>query len=206
METVKSSEALEAQILEDARAKARRILETARKEAASLRAEGDRRVQEELGRLDAARDARRASMRSDLEATVPLDLKRLRLAFFQRKVNEALDRLFKSLSTGERDRVLGGLVARASAAFVDQHLVVHCAGVEPEEAKRIVTANVAGAQVQEAAALAPEAAAETGTGLIVETADGRRRLRATLKELTMLLLEEHREQLLKALFGKDVQT
>ena len=47
---------------------------------------------------------------------------------------------------------------------------------------------------------------ETGTGLIVETADGSRRFRATLHELTALLLEEHREELVTALFGKDVQT
>ena len=206
METVKSSEALETQILEDARAKARRILEAARKEADTLRADADRRTQEELARLDAVRDARLAAMRADLEASVPLDIKRLRLAFYQTKVNAALDGLFGSLGVRERNSVLGGLVAHAAPAFVDRPLVVRCAGTSPEEAKRITAANIAGAPVQEAAALGPEEAAEIGTGLIVETVDGSRRLRATLKELAARLLEEHREQLLKALFGKDVQT
>jgi vacuolar-type H+-ATPase subunit E/Vma4 len=206
METVKTSEALEAQILEDARGKARRLLEAAQKECAFIRAEADRRDQEEVRRLQGVRDARLAAMRSDLEASVPLDVKRLRLEFFQKSVNKALEDLFASLDSRERARVIGGLVARAASAFINQRLVVGCSGVEPQEARRIIAANVAGAQVQDAAPLAPEEAADAGTGLIVETADRSRRLRATLKELTAQLLEEHREELVKALFGKDVQT
>lgn len=206
METVKSSEALEAQILEDARAKARRIVETGRKEADAVRAEAEKRTQAELARLDAARDVRLAAMRADLEASVPLDLKRLRLAFFHQEVSDALADFFQSLSARERDRLIGGLVARAASAFVNQHLVVRSAGITPDEATRIVEANVSGARVQEAVALPSEAAVEAGTGIIVETADRSRRLRATLKELSALLLEDYREQVLKALFGNDVQT
>jgi hypothetical protein len=53
-------------------------------------------------------------------------------------------------------------------------------------------------------ALSSDQAAEAGKGLIVETADGSRRFRATLRELSDLLLEEHREELVTALLGKDV--
>jgi len=206
METVKSSEALEAQILEDARAKARRIVEAARKEAATLRAEAERRSQEELARMDAARDARLSQLRADLAASIPLDLKRLRLAFYARSVDTALGELFQSFSPRDRDRVLGGLVARAASVLAGKDLVVRFAGITAEEARGIVTSNVPGAVVKKVEALEPEAAAEAGTGVIVETADAGRRLRATLKELTALLLEEHREELLTALLGKDVQT
>jgi V/A-type H+-transporting ATPase subunit E len=206
METVKTSEAIEAQIREDARVKARRVVEAAQKEADSIRAEADGRAQEELRRLDAAREARRAAMRADLEASVPLDLKRLRLQFLQKKVDGALEDLYRGMDTHERDRVIGGLVARAAPALAHQRLAVRCSGIAPEEARRIVTASISGAEVHELTPLPPEEAEEAGVGLIVETADGNRRLRATLKELTALLLEEDREELVTALFGKDVQT
>ncbi len=205
METVKTSEALEKQILDDAKAKARRIRENAEKERAAILAEVERRDAEEVGRLEGAGKARLAALRADLEASLPLDLKRLRLGFFQKAVVDALEELFRSLDAGELDRVLGGLVARAAFAFVNQHLVVRCSGISPEEARRIVTANVAGAEVDEAAPLDAEQAADAGAGLFVETADGGRRLRATLKELTSRMLEEHREQLVRELYGKDVQ-
>jgi len=205
METVKTSEALEKQILDDARAKARRIREAAEKERAAILAEVERRDAEEVNRLEAAGNARLLALRADLEASLPLELKRLRLDFFQKAVEEALEQLFRSLEAGELDRVLGGLVARAAFAFINQHLVVRCSGISPEEGRRIVTANVAGALVDESTALDGEQAADAGTGLFVETADGSRRLRATLKELTSLLLEEHREQLVRELFGKDVR-
>jgi vacuolar-type H+-ATPase subunit E/Vma4 len=205
MQTVKSSEALEAQILEDARAKARRITEAAKKECAEIRAAAERRDQEEVRRMESGRESRLAALRSDLEASIPLELKRLRLDFYQDRVQAALKELFESLEPRERGRIIGGMVAKASFAFTNQNVVVRCSLLPPEEARRIVTANVAGAQVREAESLPPDEAAEAGPGLFVETADGSRRFRATLGELTALLLEEHREELVKALFGADVQ-
>jgi V/A-type H+/Na+-transporting ATPase subunit E len=205
METVKTSEALEKQILDDARAKARRIREAAEKERAAILSDVQRRDAEEMGRLETAGKARLAALRADLEASLPLDLKRLRLDFFQKQVVGALEELFRSLEPGERDRVLGGMVARAAFAFVNQRVVVRCSGISADDGRRIVTANVAGVQVVESTLLDPEAMEEAGTGLFLQTADLSRRLRATLKELSALLLEEHREQLVHELFGKDVQ-
>ncbi|HTO22794.1 MAG TPA: hypothetical protein VMQ10_09910 [Spirochaetia bacterium] len=204
METVKTSEALEKQILEDARAKARRIREGGEKERTAILAEAERKDAEEAARLDAAGQARLAALRADLEASLPLDLKRLRLEFFQKEVEAGLAGLFASLQPRDLERVLGGLVARGAFAFTNQHVVVECSGVSEEVARRIVGASVAGAQVERCTALGAAAAEEAGTGLFLETADGSRRLRATLKELTALLLEDHRERLLQELFGKDV--
>ena len=206
METVRSSESLEAQILEDARAKARRVIEAAGKEGARIRAEAQQRDLDDVGRLDAAREARLSAMRADLEATVPLDLKRLRLSYYQGKVVAALEELFTTLAPGDRDRIIGDMVARAAFAFTNQRVVVRSSGITPQDGRRIVAANVTGAQVLEAVPLPAEEAAEAGVGLILETADRSRRLRATLRELVALLLDEYREPLLKALFGKDVQT
>jgi vacuolar-type H+-ATPase subunit E/Vma4 len=205
METVKTSEALEEQILEDARAKVKRIREKADKECAAIREEEDRRGAEEARRLDGVRQARLSAMRADLEASLPLDFMRSRLGFFQKSVDEALEKVFRSMDARERGSAIGSQLARASFAFVNQRLVVSCAGVAEQEARQIVAAHLPGAVIQELKELSPEAAAETGVGLVVETADGSRRFRATFQELSALLLEDHREEIVRALFGKDVQ-
>ena len=81
METVKTSEVLESQILDDARAKAARILEAADKECAAIRADWDRRGSDEVRRLEAVRASRIAALRQDLEALLPLDFLRSRSGF-----------------------------------------------------------------------------------------------------------------------------
>jgi len=204
METVRTSEVLESQILEDARAKAKRLRDSAEKECTAILAEGGRRDAEETRRLDSAREARLAALRADHEAALPLDFMRSRLEFFQKAVSGALEELFASFSPDELDRVIGRQLARASFAFINQHLVVRRAGMSEQEARSIVTASVPGAEIREVTPLPEEQAAEAGKGLIVETEDGSRRFRATLRELTALLLEEHREELVTALLGKDV--
>ena len=204
METVRTSEVLESQILEDARAKAKRLRDSAEKECRVILAEGESRDAEEARRLDSALETRMAALRADHEAALPLDFMRSRLEFLQKAVSGALEEMFASLSADELDRVIGRQVARASFAFIDQHLVVKCAGMSEQAARRIVTANVPGAEMRSVTPLPAEQAEESGTGLIVETEDGSRRFRATLRELTALLLEEQREELVTALLGKDV--
>jgi vacuolar-type H+-ATPase subunit E/Vma4 len=204
METVRTSEVLESQILEDARAKAKRVRDSADKECAAILAEGGRRDAEEIHRLDSGREARMAALRADHEAALPLDFMRSRLDFLQKAVSGALEEMFASFTADELDRVIGVQVARASFAFINQHLVVKTAGISEKEARRIVTANVPGAEIHDVQPLPAEQAADAGTGLIVETEDGSRRFRATLRELAALLLEEHREELVTALLGKDV--
>jgi V/A-type H+/Na+-transporting ATPase subunit E len=204
METVRTSEVLESQILEDARARAKRLLQSADKECAAIRAEAERRDGEETRRLDAVRDARMAALRSDQGAALPLDFLRSRLEFLQKAVSGALQEMFDSFSADELHRVIGRQVARGAFAFNNQHLVVRCAGISEADARGIVAANVTGATVNAVTALPSDQAAEAGKGLIVETADGSRRFRATLRELSELLLEEHREELVTALLGKDV--
>ena len=156
------------------------------------------------GRLDSGRETRLAALRADHEAALPLDFMRSRLEFLQKAVAGALEEMFASFSAEELDGVIGRQVARASFAFINQHLVVKSAGISEKEARRIVTANVPGAEIHAVTALPAEEAAEAVKGLIVETEDGSRRFRATLRELTALLLEEHREELVTALLGKDV--
>ena len=92
METVRTSEVLESQILEDARAKAKRTFGRRRRRSAeAMRAEGESRDAEEARGWTPP--ARHGSLRcaQDLEASLPLDFMRSRLEFLQKAVSGALD-------------------------------------------------------------------------------------------------------------------
>ncbi|HEY9595479.1 MAG TPA: hypothetical protein VHE79_13440 [Spirochaetia bacterium] len=205
MEIVKSSETLESQIVEDARSKARRILETADKECAAIRAEWERRSAEDARKHDASRDAQCAALRQELEASLPLDFMRTRLAFTQEAVAKALKDLFDSLTDAEVRKVLAKSLSRVKTAFAGTRVVVEHAGIGAALAKQIVQDGLPGVAVEAVNPLEGDAAAEAGRGVIVRTVDSARRFRGTLNEVASVLLEDHREELVTALFGKDVE-
>ncbi len=204
METVKTSEVLESQIIEDARAKARRIREAADKECAAIRALAESHRSAEIRRLSASRDARIALLRQELATSLPLEYMRLRLRFVQEGVAGALKGFFASLSAAERARIIGGQLARAASAFDGARVNVWCSGITEEEARAIVRDALPSVSVGATKSLTAEAAAETGTGIVLESTDGSTRYRGSLAEVSVFLLEEYREEIATALFGKDV--
>jgi vacuolar-type H+-ATPase subunit E/Vma4 len=196
---------MESQVLEDARNKARRLLEAADKECGAVRVEWQRTLQKETERLDAARDDRLEALRQELASSLPLEYLRARLVFIQEAVTGGLRAFFEGLSSLELDRIVGQMLARAADSFKGARVVVSYAGIGADAARRIVQESIPGVIVAEVKALPEDAAALAGKGVILETADGSTRCRGTLSELTGLLLEEHREELMTALFGKDVE-
>jgi vacuolar-type H+-ATPase subunit E/Vma4 len=205
MEILRTSEAMESQILEDARNKARRLLEAADKECGAVRAEWQRTLQEETDRLDAARDARLGALRQELASALPLEYLRARLVFIQDAVTGALRNLFEGLSSLELDRIVGQMLTRAADSFKGTRVAVSFAGMSADAARRIVQESIPQTVVEDVKMLPEEAAALAGKGVILETTDGSRRYRGTLNELTGLLLEERREELMIALFGKEMR-
>ena len=203
MEVLKTGEALESEILEDARRKASRILDGADKECAQIRKDWEREADEERKRRSAQTQAQVAELEKELQASLPLDLMRARLAFIQEKITAALQELFGSLGPAELAGILRQLLKKASKAFQGTTVALQCTGMDPASASKLVSDSMPGVTVKEARP-APEGAAASDTGILVTTVDGRLRYRATLTEVTLQLLEEHREELVNALLGKDV--
>lgn len=205
MEILKTSDAMESQILEDARNKARRLLEAADKECSAVRVEWQRTLREETHRLETLRDGRLSALRQELASSLPLEYLRARLVYIQEAVTGALRDLFEGLSSLDLDRIVGQMLARAADAFTGARVTVSFTGMSADAARRIVQESIPGAIVEDVKMLPEEEAAMAGKGIVLETVDGSRRYRGTLNELTGLLLEEHREELMTSLFGKDVQ-
>ena len=206
MEVLKSGDALEKQVLEDARTKASRILAEAERECAALRQEWQRRIEEDVRRIEAERDARIRAVRQELESSMPLDAMRARLAYMQEAVDRALTEHFAGLKPADLARIIGGMLKRMPPVFRGAKAIASAWGMRAQDVKRCVEENVPGIQVQEVKemAQASDTAASGDVGIVLETTDGRVRFRGTLQELRAQLLENNREELAAALLGRDV--
>lgn len=215
MEILKTSEALEKQILEDARKKASRVLETVEKEIAAIRAQDETRGAEESGRLDAACEAKLGALRQELGSSLPLDFMRTRLAATEKTLRAALANLFDAMSADELDRLLATMLRRAGPHFTGKRVTVSAGGMDPARARRLVAVAIPDAIIEDAPAdgegqpgpggAGRAAAGKAAAGIILTTTDRRIRYRATLADLTALLLEERREEMATALLGKDAE-
>ena len=205
MEILKTSEALESQILEDARKKATRILETAEKECAEIREEWERKLEEDTRRMAADLDRGIADLRHKLGTSLPLDFMRRRLAFIQDSVAGALRELLDGMPPMELARIVGLQLRRASTLLADAKIVVFCSGMAAEDARKLVCEHLPAMTIDDVKPLAIDATgAAPDKGIVIETTDGRMRYRGTLSEVTALLMGEYREELMTALLGKDV--
>jgi len=202
MEVLKSGEELEKQVLDDARAKASRILAEADRECAALRDEWQRKTDEDLRKIETDRDARIEAVRQELQASLPLDFMRARLSHIQESIARALSEYFGGLSPADLVRVVGRMLRRIPPVFRDQQTVVYAAGIPPQDAKRAVEENVAGIRIESVKSMEQDGDA-ADVGVVLETSDRRIRFRGTLKELSAQLLEQHREELAAALLGRD---
>jgi len=204
MEVLRTGDELEKQILEDARAKASRILAEAERDSAAIREEWLRKTEAERSRLEADRAARIAAVRQELAASLPLDFMRARLSYIQDMITSALRDYFASLTPPALARIIGGLLSRIPPVLHGAAVVVSALGMRGQEARRIVQENVAGVQVETVKEIETQPGQDPDSGLVLETTDGRIRFRGTLRELGAQLLEQHREELAEALLGRDV--
>jgi V/A-type H+/Na+-transporting ATPase subunit E len=195
-------EDLEREILEDARRKAARILESADKELSRSRAEWAEKLSRQSGDAVRERQGRLAALRERMETAIPLDLMRVRLGFLQETLARELTALIGSLTDAEVLRSVGVMLVPAASAFDGQSVVVTAVGIAVKDAEAAVRAALPKAKI--ALAKAGDApASPSGRGVVVETEDRKTRFRGTLDELEEQLLDEHREALAAALFGKE---
>jgi V/A-type H+-transporting ATPase subunit E len=199
VEVLRTSEELEKQILEDARKKAHRILESADKECAAIRAEWAKKLEEESARMEEDARKQMKALQNELEASLPLDFMRARLSFIEEALRTQLRALFGGFSAKEKAEIIAALVNRVEPLFKGKTVIAGVNGITAQEAEKILR-GTPGVTLQGVKALP----AEMGEGIVLETPDGKIRYRGTFAELQERLLEEHREELKLALLGKDV--
>jgi vacuolar-type H+-ATPase subunit E/Vma4 len=205
MEVIKSGDALEKQVLEDARTKASHLLAEAERECDAIREEWRRRTEAEIRKMQQNRETRIEAIRSELAASLPLDFMRARLSYMQEALDSALREFFSRLSAKDLATIIGNLLKRMPPVFRDTTAVVFASGLALNEARKIVEENVPGVTVQDVKEMAQgQPGDRRDVGLVLETTDRRIRFRGTMRELSTQLLEQNREELAEALLGRDV--
>jgi vacuolar-type H+-ATPase subunit E/Vma4 len=196
VEVLNTGEELGRQILEDARKKASRMLESVDRECAAIRDEGRNAVAAEIARLRADGDRQIAAMRAEMQAALPLDFLRTRLGFIQDTVTAAVRSFLEGLSVADLAGILEGRIRRTAGALAGRTVTVRYGSMSAELARQTVERAAPGIAI---AALQPLAG---GRGIEIESDDGRVRFRCTAAELEAELLEERREELAVAVLGR----
>ncbi len=198
MEVLNTGEELGRQILEDARRKASRMLEAVDKECAAIREAGRRAAEAEVARIRADGDRQIAALRAEMEAALPLDFLRTRLAFIQDTVGAAVRAFLDGLSLDDLAGILEGRIRKAAGVLAGRTVTVRHGGLDARLARTTVERAAPGITI---AAVKP---LPDGRGLEIESDDGRLRFRCTTAEMEAELLEERREELAVAVVGREV--
>ena len=198
MEEIASTDALEKEILEDARKKGEKILKDGEAEAARIRSEFGERSASALAAL--AEDFRSRTERYEGEnlARLPLERGRLKATYIDRLLRSAMDRYLSVLPADKVGGLVGGLLSRAAGLVADSRVTVRFRGMDETAARKLVSANLPRAQALSYAGDEGLAAA----GLLVVSEDGALSVRATLDLVGERLLDEHRGELARTLCGE----
>ncbi len=149
-------------------------------------------------------------MRAELESALPLDFMRTRLAFTEEAVRGQLEAFFGSLSNADVAQIVSTLVKRVSAIFSGKRIMAFVGGMDAKAAEKLLRAEIPNATVTgikpiaEAGSVGGKKVAGSEQGIVLETEDGKIRYRGTFRELQQILMEEHREEIVSALLGKNV--
>ena len=98
MEELKSTEALDREILDDARKKAHKILKTAEETLTAQTREWEQKTQDAVSSVRKAYEAQTKKAGDEIMARFPLDKRRLRLESAEKFLKKAMDDFLRSLS------------------------------------------------------------------------------------------------------------
>lgn len=198
MEEIASTDALEKEILEDARKKGEKILRDGEAEAARIRSEFGERSASALAAL--AEDFRSRTERYEGEnlARLPLERGRLKATYIDRLLVAAMDRYLAALPADKVAGLVGGLLSRAAGLVGESRVTVGYKGLDEAAAKSLVSATLPRAR---ALSFAKDEALPAA-GLLVVSEGGALSVRATMDLVGERLLDEHRGELARTLCGE----
>lgn len=201
MEEMVSSDALEKEILEDARKKGERLLKDAETEKTKLRAEHEERLRAALESLGAEFRQRADRHRNENLARLPLEKGRMKASHVDSLIKSAVASYLEALPAERAGFLVSGLVAKASGILEGAELELRCKGLSPAAAEELVRSAAPGARIL--AARTDEGLPAWGIVALALPAAGsgsaRLTVRATLDLVGERLLDRFRGELATAL-------
>lgn len=201
MEELRSTEALDREILEDARRKADRLLRGAEQSARDSEASWEKKLADDLAALERKHSERIASRRNETNARLPLDQRRLRAERAERLLRGAMERNLRALP---RERILAVLerdLAARTAELPSDGLVVRRSGLSESEASSLMSGALPLALWSFAADAPPD---DPGVLPRLSIEGGKTTVRVGIAEAGEELLGEKRAELAQALLGSEV--
>lgn len=198
MEELRSTDALDREILEDARRKADKTLRAADEAAKQAEASWDRKLAEDLEALDAKHAERVRRLRDETFARLPLDQRRARVERAERLLAAAMERCLRALP---RERLLALVereVSRRAAELAPGPAIVRSRGLKEHEAAAILSRTLGSvpwsvAECAEAPDGLPSLSAESGAVTV----------RCGVADIGAALLDDRRGELAAALLGPE---
>lgn len=203
MDELRSTEILDKEIKEDARKKAERILKNADIEVELILADVANRVKKTKTEKESLYSARIAAYKNDIEASVPLEKLRKRIAFIDTEVNKALDDYFEKIGEDKRLKIIKSMLASFTKEIQCSTLKIKYAGYKKEKIEKFISVNFKNLKIAEYEELSNSEAQIIGLkdGIFAEDITGSFICKASIDEAKKQLLTEKREELKLNLFG-----
>ena len=198
MEELQSTEILDREILEDARKKAARILKTADDTIRSKTVEWEKKTAESIDELEKKYNEQLALTAEKVMARLPIDKRRTKVEKIENLLNYAVESWYKSLSRERILQLLSEEIAKRLALCgefsVSGQKRAYYYRLEPKEAEFVLKIVGGTCTIEEVPAVNnyPSITLEAGNVRII----------ASIQKIVDFLLQEKREELVDALFGR----
>lgn len=206
MEELRSTDALDNEIRNDARRKAEQILARAEETARSLIDNVKQKVQEEENLAQKNSDERLAIYKKNKEASLPLEKQRYLVLNIHNAVIDAMNEYFDGLKEAERLDVIRVLVERSKDLLAGKTFNAVIIGFKKTTAdrmlKKVLGKSYASSSTGEAFLIADEAVKgfNRREGIILKSDDGSMVCRFTLDEKIKEILDKYSRELAETLF------
>lgn len=195
MEEIVGSEAIQGEILEDARKKAARLLEEAEAEAERNIASAEARAAAVVDEIVKTNEAKSARFRMETMARFPLERTRMRTRFIDGKLREAVGAYISALSAERVAALVQSMLERGSSFLAGKDVELRRRDVSESAAREAAARALASA----ASVLHAEDPTLPAPGLFARALDGSVLVRATMDMVEERLLDEKRGELASAL-------
>lgn len=206
MEELRSTEALDNEIRNDARKKAEQILAKSEETALSIIDSVKQKVQEEQSQARKNCDARIALYRKNKEAALPLEKQRYLVQNIHDAVIDAMNEYFDSLKESKRLEIIKILVERSKNLLEGKSVKAVIIGFKKTTAdkmlKSVLGKSLKSSSVGDERLISEEAVAgfNRREGVVLQSDDGSMICRFTLDEKIKEILDENSRELAETLF------
>jgi vacuolar-type H+-ATPase subunit H len=195
MEEIVSTDAIQGEILEDARKKAARLLDEAEAESARSFAAIESKAAAVVAEIIKVNSEKSARFRMETMARFPLERTRMRTSFVDAKLREAAGAYISALPEERVAALAEAMLAKGASFFAAKPVDLRRRGLSEPLARAAASRALASA----ASVLHVEDASLPAPGLEARSPDGDLSIRATMDIIEARLLDEMRGQLAQAL-------